>query len=157
NALRAAPAQRLEDLVAQALALTGGPALTAPAPTVAAAPALSAAARAGPVLRVLALGPARVFIGQRSLAPADWTYAKAKELLFYLLTRGPAGKAQIGLDLWPNASPGQLRASFHSVLHHLRRALGRPDWIIHTGGEYAVNRALPLEYDVWAFEEHLRL
>jgi predicted ATPase/DNA-binding SARP family transcriptional activator len=107
-------------------------------------------------LRVLALGATRVFAGQVALEQGDWTYAKSKELLFYLLSRGPATKAQIGLDLWPDASPNQLRAAFHSVLHHLRRALGRADWIVHAGGEYSFNGDLPLDYDVRSFEKHLR-
>jgi DNA-binding SARP family transcriptional activator len=97
-----------------------------------------------------------VLAGQRALAQADWTYAKSKELLFYLLSRSPATKAQIGLDLWPDASPNQLRAAFHSALHHLRRALGRPDWIVYAGGEYSFNGDLPLDYDVRSFEKHRR-
>ena len=104
----------------------------------------------------MALGPVRVLVGQRVVEPADWTYTKSKEMLFYLLSRGPASKAQIGLELWPEAAPGQLRASFHSALHHLRRALGQPDWIVFAGGEYSLNSDLPLEYDVRSFEQHLR-
>jgi len=116
--------------------------------------AVPSAASSG--LRVLALGSTRVQVGQRELAQSDWTYAKSRELLFYLLTHGPASKAQIGLDLWPDVSPGQLRASFHSALHHLRRALGRPEWIIHAGGEYSLNSDLALDYDVRTFEQLLR-
>jgi hypothetical protein len=31
----------------------------------------------------------------------------------------PAHKAQIGLDVWPDASADQLRNIFHRALHHL--------------------------------------
>jgi DNA-binding SARP family transcriptional activator len=141
-----AAALGLEQLTAEALAGEADR-----APEVARPPAPPEAG-----VRVLALGPARVLIGGRALEPADWTYAKAKELFFYLLSRGPATKAQIGLDLWPDASPVQLRSTFHSVLHHLRRALGRPNWIIHSSGVYALNPRQPLDYDVRSFEEHLR-
>ncbi len=109
-----------------------------------------------PKLRVLAFGQTNVRLGERSLLPTDWTYAKSKELLFYLLAHSPATKAQIGLDLWPDASPNQLRAAFHSALHRLRRALGRPDWIVHAGGAYSLNSDLPLEHDAASFEDHLR-
>jgi predicted ATPase/DNA-binding SARP family transcriptional activator len=121
-------------------------------------PVLQPVARpaAGTELRVLALGAIQVFAGPRLLTPADWTYAKSKELLFYLLSRGPATKAQIGLDLWPEASPAQLRAAFHSALHHLRRALGNPDWIVHDSGDYSVRADATLKYDVWTFDDHLR-
>jgi DNA-binding SARP family transcriptional activator len=119
-------------------------------------PSFAAIAPVAPRLRVLALGPHRVFVGDRALASTDWTYAKSKELLFYLLEHGPATKAQIGLDLWPEASPNQLRAAFHSALHHLRRALGGTAWITHTEGQYAFNLELPFEYDAASFDSHLR-
>jgi hypothetical protein len=41
-------------------------------------------------LRVFALGPTGVYRDERLLAPADWTFAKPKELLFYLLAETPA-------------------------------------------------------------------
>jgi len=116
----------------------------------------AAAVPDGAELRVLALGPTRVLVNQRTLKQSDWTYAKSKELLFFLLTRGPASKSQIGLDLWPDASPAQLRASFHSALRHLRQALVRPEWIVYATGEYSINGDRPLDYDVRSFEEHLR-
>jgi len=117
-------------------------------------------APAGPVraaLEVSAFGDTRVVLGGRPLGPVDWTYAKSKELLFYLLSRESATKAQIGLDLWPEASPEQLRSAFHSALHHLRRALGGGDWIRYAGGRYAFAREHPFTYDVHDFEEHVHL
>jgi len=125
------------------------PGLGQPAPPAIVKPATGAR------LRVQALGATSVMAGARILAQADWTYAKSKELLFYLLERGPATKAQIGLDLWPEASPAQLRAAFHSALHHLRRALGGPEWIVHAGGEYSIRGDLALDYDVRSFEDLL--
>jgi predicted ATPase/DNA-binding SARP family transcriptional activator len=126
-------------------------------PVQSAASAGRASRPAAPVshLRLLALGPARVLVGERALTLADWRYAKSKEMLFYLLSHSPASKAQIGLDLWPDASPEQLRNIFHRALHELRRALGRPDWITFNGDEYAFNRARPFEYDVQAFDAHV--
>jgi tetratricopeptide (TPR) repeat protein len=56
-------------------------------------PAAGAAA-----LRAVALGPARVEKGGRPLDSADWIQ-KPQELLFYLLSRPPRTKEQIGLGL----------------------------------------------------------
>lgn len=138
-ALRAEAAPPLDDLDREAL----GPA------------ELPSGAAAPDTVRVFALGATLVFLGGRALQASDWTYAKSKELLFYLLTRGPASKAQIGLDLWPEASPAQLRASFHSALHHLRRALGSSPSVMFTDGVYALNPSFTLGSDIHAFRSHL--
>jgi predicted ATPase/DNA-binding SARP family transcriptional activator len=104
-----------------------------------------------PQLRLLGFGCARML----SDLPPDWRYAKARELLFYLLCSPARSKEQIGLALWPDASPGQLRRSFHTALHHLRRVLGRTEWILFTHERYCFNRALDYWFDVEAFEAHL--
>ena len=119
------------------------------------APTASAEAKAPPELRIFALGPARVYRGEEALASSEWTYAKSRELLFYLLGHTSRTKAQIGLDLWPEASPSQLRSAFHNVLHHLRQALGRPEWVVFQKGHYAFNHSLGYFYDVEAFESKL--
>jgi len=119
------------------------------------APPASAEAKAPPELRIFALGPARVQREGEALASSEWTYAKSRELLFYLLGYSSRTKAQIGLDLWPEASPSQLRSAFHNVLHHLRQALGRPEWVVFEKGRYAFNRSLNYFYDVEAFESTL--
>jgi predicted ATPase/two-component SAPR family response regulator len=107
------------------------------------------------LLRIFALGPGRVERGGHELAPSEWTYAKSRELLFYLLGQPSRTKEQIGLALWPEASPSQLRSSFHRTLHHLRRALGRPEWISFENGRYSFNRSLDYWFDVEAFESEL--
>lgn len=91
----------------------------------------------------------------RPLTSAEWTYARARELLFYLLSHPPRTRAQIGLELWPNASPDRLRRSFHDTLYHLRRALGRPEWIVFEKGRYSFNRSLIYFFDAEAFETEL--
>lgn len=118
-------------------------------------PAEAAAAEALPELRLFALGPARVEREGRVLATSEWTYAKPRELLFYLLSHPPRTKEQIGLALWPDASAVQLRRTFHVTLHHLRRALGGPGWIVYKGGRYAFDRSLDYWFDVEAFEKGL--
>jgi DNA-binding SARP family transcriptional activator len=118
---------------------------------------ISAEAKSPPKpLRVFALGPTRGESGKRALTPADFGHAKPREPLYYLLSH-PEGrtKEQIGLALWPEASPSQLRSSFHDTLFRLRRALGVKEWIVFEKGRYAFNRSLDYSFDVEAFEENL--
>jgi predicted ATPase/DNA-binding SARP family transcriptional activator len=107
-------------------------------------------------LRILALGPARVVVQGRDLARSDWVYLKSRELLFYLLQRSFATKEQIGLDLWPEVSPDQLRANFHRTLFYLRKALGGGDWILYAQGTYSFNQEQGYWYDVAVFEAQLK-
>ncbi len=107
-------------------------------------------------LHIFVLGSTRVKRADKALTATEWTYAKSKELLFYLLSAGPRTKEQIGLALWPDLSAEQLRSSFHSVLHHLRRALGQSDWIIFERERYYFNRSLAYWYDLEVFERYLQ-
>jgi DNA-binding SARP family transcriptional activator len=114
-----------------------------------------AAPPARPELTIQGLGPARVWRGGRELVSADWRYAKAKELLFFLLCQPPQTKEQIGLALWPDASPAQLRNNLGVTLHYLRRALGRGEWIAFEQERYTFNRSLSYWFDLEAFETGL--
>jgi len=106
-------------------------------------------------LRIFALGAAEVYCGERALVPSDWIYIKGRELLYYLLCHRPRTREQIGLALWPDASPAQLRSNLRATLYHLRRALGRSDWILFDGEHYAFNHSLPSWFDVETFERDL--
>jgi predicted ATPase/DNA-binding SARP family transcriptional activator len=103
-------------------------------------------------LTIRALGPLEVRRDGRVLTNEDWTYARPREMLFYLLSHEDGRtKEQIGLDLWPDASPAQLRSSFHVTMHHLRRTLGRSEWIAFHEGRYRFERVAPCSYDVDEF------
>jgi len=73
-------------------------------------------------------------------------------LLIYLLFHPPQTKEQVGLALWPDASPAQFRSNFRVALYALRRALGRGDWIVYEDERYGFNRALGHWCDVEEFE-----
>jgi predicted ATPase/DNA-binding SARP family transcriptional activator len=105
-----------------------------------------------PELRLLGLGPAQVQRGDYVLRPSDWSFARPKQILFFLLTYPHRTREQIGLVFWPDASPAQLRNGLRTALYHLRRALGRPEWVLFEDEHYAFNRALNYWYDVEAFE-----
>jgi DNA-binding SARP family transcriptional activator len=101
------------------------------------------------------LGAAREYCGDHLLGPADWTYQKPRELLHFLLSQQACSKEQIGLALWPDADAETLRNSFHTTLRHLRRALGRADWVVFYAGRYRLNRSLDYTSDVEQFEAGL--
>jgi DNA-binding SARP family transcriptional activator len=108
-------------------------------------------------LQMFGLGPTEVYRDGRLLAASDWTFAKPKELLFYLVSSPPKTKEQIGLTFWPDASPGQLRVSLRAALYHMRRALGERGWILYEDGYYKFNRSMDYWYDVEAFETGIEL
>jgi predicted ATPase/two-component SAPR family response regulator len=114
-------------------------------------------AEAGVDLRIRALGAFETFVRGRRIEKTDWGSSRARELLAFLACH-PEGctKAQIGLALWPDASPGQLRNTFHVTLHRLRNALALPDAIQVDGERYRVSKSLSREFDAELFEHDVR-
>ncbi len=106
-------------------------------------------------LELFAFGETRVFRKGELLSSKDWRYAKAREIVFYLLTRDAVTKEQLALDLYPDASPEQLRSTLHRALHHARNALGASDWILFQDEQYAFHRANSYAYDVERFAQTL--
>ena len=104
-------------------------------------------------LRVLALGPLQVFVDGQLVESTAWGSARPRELLVYLLMY-PEGrtKEQVGLAFWPDASPAQLRNSFHVTLHRLRKALGGSELVTLAHERYRIDPALLEEFDVAVFE-----
>jgi len=88
-------------------------------------------------LIVNALGPLEVIVDGVPVPSKRWGYAKARELLLLLLTyRDGRTREQIGAALWPESSAARVRNSVHVTLHHLRRALGSPEWVRFDGERY---------------------
>ncbi len=114
----------------------------------------AAAAATGP-LRIRALGAAAVELGDTTLTPADWSYAKPRELMFLLASSPPMTKDQIAAALWPDLSRQQLGNALHTALRELRRALGDPGWVVYSAGHYRFDRTRPHECDVTTFEDAL--
>lgn len=107
-------------------------------------------------LRVSALGPLQVSIGDRTVDAAAWGSARPRELLVYLLMH-PEGKTkeQVGLVFWPDASAAQVRNNFHVTLHRLRKVLGTPNWVQLAGDRYRIDPAVIDELDVAEFEREV--
>jgi DNA-binding SARP family transcriptional activator len=125
--------------------------------TAAPLPIAVASATTGPAaadLCVRALGPFEVEV--RGTAVGAWPYAKPKELLAFLLLR-PQGRtrAEIGAALWPEASPAQVRNSFHVTMHHVRRTIGHADWVVLDGERYLIAPGVTVDFDVARFQERV--
>ena len=109
-----------------------------------------------PRLRVQALGPLQVVVGDTPIDAAAWGSARPRELLVYLLMH-PEGrtKEQVGLAFWPDASAAQMRNNFHVTLHRLRKTLGGANWVQLEGDRYRVPASLLAELDVTLFEREV--
>lgn len=138
----------LDETIADALALTDALARTG-------AREMRVETKPRPALEIFGLGGSVVQREGNTLSMSDWTYAKSKELFFYLLSHPASTKAQIGLDLWADASPAQLRSAFHRTMHFVRKALEHADWITFENDAYRLHGALDYFYDVNAFEQQL--
>jgi DNA-binding SARP family transcriptional activator len=119
-------------------------------------PAATAAPQPSADLRIRALGVFEVHVRNHRVEKSEWGSSRARELLAFLACH-PDGctKAQIGLALWPDASPSQLRNTFHVTLHRLRNALALPDAIQVDGDRYRLNPALAREFDAELFEQEV--
>lgn len=111
-----------------------------------------------PELVVNALGSEEVRLNGEAITISDWQTRTARDLFFLLLAR-PEGmtKEAIGLEIWPDADPGQLKTRFKNAIYRVRRALGQD--VIQYGDDhlYTFNWAMDYKYDVQAFETTLDL
>jgi DNA-binding SARP family transcriptional activator len=117
----------------------------------------SAAADAAGRLEVRALGNFDVRVEGERVPSGAWPYCKPKELLLLLLLYS-AGRTrdQIAHALWPAATPAQAKNRFHVTLHHLRKALGRAEWVVAQGGRYRLAPEVDIDFDADRFENDAR-
>ena len=110
-----------------------------------------------PSLAVNSLGPLEIAVDGARLPATAWRSPKARELLLFLLCH-PVGRtrAQLGMALWPDASPAQIKNDLHITLHQLRATLGRPDWIVFEEERYRINPRFDVEFDGLQFEAEVR-
>ncbi|MGH7529352.1 MAG: protein kinase domain-containing protein [Gemmatimonadales bacterium] len=120
-------------------------------------PAPAARPAGAPVLRAQALGPLEISVDGRPLPATAWSSSQARELLLYFLCH-PAGstREQVGRAFWRDTSPAHLKNNFHVALQHLRRILGRPDWIVYEEERYRINPRLAVEFDGTRFEHEVK-
>lgn len=103
-----------------------------------------------PKLKVQAFGHAMVLIDGK---PSVWQTQSVRELFFYFLkTRKPLTKEQIGETLWPSKyAPAQLNLRFKNEIYRLRKATGQ-NTIRYENDLYRFNYDIDYEYDVEDFE-----
>ncbi len=112
-------------------------------------------ARPAPELRVRTLGTFE--LEGETVETGAWGYARPRELLLLLLLN-PRGvtRREIGEAIWPDSTASQVKNSYHVTLHHLRKRLGDPSWIVLEGERYRLVRERGIEWDAERFEEGMR-
>lgn len=105
-------------------------------------------------LDVKLLGAFQVSVEGSAVPPEAWSYAKPRELLAMLVAQ-QEGATRDGMSrlLWPDAPASRLKNSFHVTLHHLRKALQRPAWVVLEADRYRVARDVTVRVDAQLFEE----
>jgi DNA-binding SARP family transcriptional activator len=99
-------------------------------------------------LRLCGLGGVRAYHeGEllRALEPLP------RQLLFFLVDRGPVERDVVLEAIWPGASAERQTSSLYTARHHLRRALGR-DLVVTDGTSYRIAAEISVQYDVGLFE-----
>ncbi len=113
-----------------------------------------------PKLAIFTLGSNQVLNDGEEVSIPEWTNQTIVRELFYLLLENPAGlsKEDIGLILWPDSSPQQLKTQFKNALYRLRRALGKEVVIFsEEKDQYQFNRSLDYDYDVEMFQDQINI
>ena len=122
----------------------------APTGATASESAAAAAVAKSPILEICVLGPTEVRLEG---ATVEGLWGRPKELLVLLAwhTEG-LRREDVGLALWPDASPDKLRNLFHVTLHRLRKCLGAREWVVREGERYRLTPAIPWQLDARRFE-----
>ncbi|HEX5073062.1 MAG TPA: BTAD domain-containing putative transcriptional regulator [Gemmatimonadaceae bacterium] len=107
-------------------------------------------------LQVRLLGQLDIMVDGKEIPRSAWKFSRPRELLVYLLChRDGRSREQISVALWPEASAAQAKNNVHVAMHHLRRVLGRSDFVLYQRERYVVNWSLGVEVDVLEFERDL--
>lgn len=140
-------AQVVREVLGRAAPPTDGPPASTPSP------AAASERMHEPNLRIRLLGGFSVEVDGDPVPDDRWPYARPKELLA-LLALHPEGRTrdQIAAAMWPESGPTQARNSVHVTLHHLRKALDRPEWVELDDGRYRLAPNLRVEVDANRFE-----
>jgi ATP/maltotriose-dependent transcriptional regulator MalT/DNA-binding SARP family transcriptional activator len=107
-------------------------------------------------LQVQAFGLGEIRKDGELLPSTVWRSSRARALFFYILDRQKVRKETIGLEFWPDFSPGKISSNFHATLWRVRRALGFKDAIVFEDDVYSLHPALKIWYDVAEFQSYTR-
>jgi ATP/maltotriose-dependent transcriptional regulator MalT/DNA-binding SARP family transcriptional activator len=107
-------------------------------------------------LEIQALGTEEIRRNSEIISGATWRSSRARALFFYILDKARVRKETIGLDFWPDFSPGKISSNFHATLWRVRQAIGFKDAVLFEGEMYFINPSIKIWYDVAEFENYLR-
>ena len=156
GAWKAGRAESFDQMVDLAIESVLRPSAAPDAPAVIGSIAPNSASASHVALRVRALGRLTIVLDGTEIPRSAWKFARPRELLVYLLGyRHGRSREQISVALWPEASAAQAKNNVHVALHHLRRVLGRNDFVLYQRERYVVNWALGVEVDTTTFEYDL--
>lgn len=104
-----------------------------------------------PRLAIHGFGKCEVYANGQLITSSDWMSQTSRDL-FFLFLAFPEGlsKGEVGLYLWPELSPEELKLRFKNTLYRLRRAVGN-EVVLFKDNYYQFNRDLDFEYDVANF------
>ncbi|GEM_PF-751508 len=109
-----------------------------------------------PAIYAYCLGKTRVEIMNSKAKEVQWASEKAKELLFYLLSRGDwARKEEIIDALWPEVDPAKGDSIFWTTAYRLRRGL-YPECLVRDGSFYRLNPEHTYWSDAKEFEDLIK-
>jgi DNA-binding SARP family transcriptional activator len=107
-----------------------------------------------PKIRIQGFGDATVYVNGGEV---DWSWAKARELLFCLLVhRSGLRKEQLAEMLWPEHGAKRQRERFKEAIYHLRRAVDA-GIVRYDGTRYLFNDQVDYVYDVEDFQQNRAL
>lgn len=106
-------------------------------------------------LEISAFGPDEVRKDGERLPASAWRSTRAKALFYYIIDRQKVRKEDVGLDFWPDFSPGKISSNFHATLWRVRQAIGDKDVIVFEEERYSLHPSITYWYDVAEFEDYL--
>jgi LuxR family transcriptional regulator, maltose regulon positive regulatory protein len=113
-------------------------------------------------IRVQALGPFRVWLGEKELTEKDWQRDKAKELFQLFITNPKVAftKEEIIQTLWPALDKQSGDRDFKVAMNALnntlepqRKARSTPFFIVRDGSAYGLNSVASIELDTQLFQD----
>ncbi len=105
-----------------------------------------------PTVEVYALGPGHVLVNGERIT--DWAGHLPRLILFFILDRPLATRAEICQAFWPELPIDQAVNVFHVTKRRLHKTLGF-DALMHEDGHYRLNPSANLRYDVLEFVANL--
>lgn len=108
------------------------------------------------LLEVYTLGRSEIRRNGEPMPHTVWRSSRARALFIYILDRKRVRKEAIGIDFWPDFSPGKVSSNFHATLWRVRQALGFKDSIVFEDEQYALHPSIQTWYDAGEFEAYVR-